>query len=138
MVTPELQGAFTGGVSPLMLKSIGVEWALAGHSERRTINKESDEDINAQCLTLIENDMNVVLCIGETEEEFEKALVGAVCEVQLKKGLAGIKPEDMDKVTIACKFLACAASAKVVWKNVVIVLIVAMYALRHSTTSLSS
>ena len=101
MVTPEMAGAFTGGVSPAMLKSIGVEWALAGHSERRTINKESDDYINAQCRMLIEQDMNVILCIGETIDEFEKDLVGSVCDVQLKKGLAGIGPEDMDKVTIA-------------------------------------
>jgi len=101
MVTPEMSGAFTGGISCGMLKSIGVEWALAGHSERRTINKETDEYINAQCLKLIENDMSVILCIGETDEEFEKDLVGDVCEVQLKKGLAGIKPEEMDRVVIA-------------------------------------
>lgn len=101
MVTPEAQGAFTGGISPLMLKSIGVKSALAGHSERRTINMESDEYINAQCLKLIEADMEVILCIGETEEEFEKDLVGSVCEVQLKKGLAGVSPKDMSKVTIA-------------------------------------
>jgi triosephosphate isomerase len=44
--------------------------------------------------------MNVILCIGETEEEFEKDLVGAVCEVQLKKGLASVKPEDMSRVTM--------------------------------------
>jgi triosephosphate isomerase len=79
MVTPEIQGAFTGGIAPVMLKSIGVNWALAGHSERRTINKESDEYINAQCVMLIENDMNVILCVGETLEEFKKNLVGAVC-----------------------------------------------------------
>jgi triosephosphate isomerase len=101
MVTPEDSGAFTGGISPGMLKSIGVKWALAGHSERRTINKESDEFINAQCRKLIEKDMNVVLCIGETLEEFEKNLVGPICEMQLKKGLAGIGKEDMNKVTIA-------------------------------------
>ncbi|KAL3902226.1 MAG: hypothetical protein SGARI_005941 [Bacillariaceae sp.] len=101
MITPEDSGAFTGGISAGMLKSIGVEWALAGHSERRTINQETDEFINAQCLKLIEKDMNVVLCIGETLEEFEKDLVGPVCDMQLKKGLAGIGKEDMDKVTIA-------------------------------------
>jgi triosephosphate isomerase len=84
-----------------MLKSIGVNWALAGHSERRTINKESEEYINAQCVMLIENDMNVILCVGETLEEFEKNLVGAVCEIQLKKGLAGINKEEMSRVTIA-------------------------------------
>ena len=101
MITPEVAGAFTGGISPAMLKSMGIEWALAGHSERRTINKESDEYINAQCKLLVENGMSVVLCIGETLEEFEKDLVNAVCEVQLKKGLAGISADDMDKVTIA-------------------------------------
>ena len=101
MVTPEEKGAFTGGISPKMLKSINVNWALAGHSERRTICKESDDFINAQCRMLLENDMNAILCIGETEEEFEKNLVRDVCEVQLKKGLAGISKEQMSKVTIA-------------------------------------
>ena len=104
MITPELAGAFTGGISCPMLKSIGVEWALAGHSERRTINRETDEYINSQCLNLIGQGMSVILCIGETLEEFEKSLVGAVCEVQLKKGLSGIKAEEMDRVVIACKF----------------------------------
>ena len=101
MVCPEMKGAFTGEISCVMLKSIGVNWALAGHSERRTINKETDEFINAQCLSLVENDMNVILCIGETLEEFEKNMVADICEVQLKKGLAGISEEDMSKVTIA-------------------------------------
>jgi triosephosphate isomerase (TIM) len=101
MVTPQEKGAYTGGISPQMLKSIGVQWALAGHSERRTINKESNEYINAQCRMLIEEGMNVILCIGETEEEYEANLVRAVCEVQLKKGLTGVRLQDMDKVTIA-------------------------------------
>jgi triosephosphate isomerase len=101
MVTPESSGAFTGGISPPMLKSIGVQWALAGHSERRTINNESDEFINAQCVKLIENDMSVILCIGETLDEFECSLAGPVCEIQLKKGLAGISAEDMNRVAIA-------------------------------------
>lgn len=84
-----------------MLKSVGITWALAGHSERRTINRESDDYINSQCKSLINQQMNVILCIGETLEEFEKDLVGAVCEIQLKKGLNGIGPDQMDKVTIA-------------------------------------
>lgn len=101
MVTPQQAGAFTGGISPHMLKSMNVNWALAGHSERRVIYKESNEYINAQCRMLLENEMNVVLCIGETEEEFEKNLVRDVCEIQLKKGLAGVSKEQMSKVTIA-------------------------------------
>jgi len=101
MVTPEVKGAFTGAISAPMLKSVGVQWALAGHSERRTINKESDTYINAQCRALINQGMSVMLCIGETESEFEEDLVGAVCELQLKKGLSGITPEEMSRVAIA-------------------------------------
>jgi len=101
MITPEIKGAFTGGISPAMIKSLGSEWALAGHSERRTINKESDEYINAQCRLLIESGMSVMLCIGETESEYENNLVGSVCAIQLKKGLEGISAEDMSRVAIA-------------------------------------
>jgi triosephosphate isomerase (TIM) len=94
-------GAFTAAISPAMLKSMGVNWVLAGHSERRSLFKEDDDNINAQVRLLIANDMNVVLCIGETAQEYEKKLVQAVCEVQLKKGLAGVTAEEMKMVTIA-------------------------------------
>ena len=84
-----------------MLQSIGVQWALAGHSERRVLFGETDEYINGQCRKLIELGMSVMLCIGESEAEYEQNLAGAVCAMQLKKGLAGIKKEDMDRVAIA-------------------------------------
>lgn len=88
-----------------MLDSLGVKWALAGHSERRVIFGETDEYINGQCLKLIDQDMAVMLCIGESEAEYEQNLAGAVCAVQLKKGLAGISKEDLDRVVIACKWI---------------------------------
>jgi len=100
-VCPEIKGAFTGAVAASMLKSMGIQWALAGHSERRVIFGESDEYINGQCLKLIELGMSVMLCIGESESEYEQDLAGAVCAVQLKKGLAGISKEDMNRVAIA-------------------------------------
>jgi len=100
-VCPEMNGAFTGAVSTSMLDSVGVKWALAGHSERRVIFGESDEYINGQCLKLIEQGMSVMLCIGESESEYDANLAGAVCAVQLKKGLAGISKEDMSRVAIA-------------------------------------
>lgn len=84
-----------------MLKSIGVQWALAGHSERRVLFGETDEYINGQCLKLIDLGMSVMLCIGESLAEYEQDLAGAVCAVQLKKGLAGISKEDMSRVAIA-------------------------------------
>lgn len=85
-----------------MLQSLGVQWVLAGHSERRTIFGETDEYINGQCKKLMEVGMSVMLCIGESDSEFEQNLAGAVCAVQLKKGLAGItKEEVMSRVAIA-------------------------------------
>jgi len=101
MVTPEMEGAFTGGISPPMLKSIGVQWVIIGHSERRTIYKESNDYINAQCRSVIEQGMSIVLCVGETFSEFEKNLANEICKIQIKKGLAGISENDMSRVCIA-------------------------------------
>jgi triosephosphate isomerase (TIM) len=98
---PDKQGALTGAVSASMLKSVGVQWTLAGHSERRVIFGESDEYINRQVLQLMENGMSCMLCIGESEAEFEKKLAGAVCELQLKKGLAGVTKDQMKDISIA-------------------------------------
>ena len=109
-VCPEINGAFTGAVSTSMLDSVGVKWALAGHSERRVIFGETDEYINGQCKKLIEQSMAVMLCIGESEAEYEQDLAGAVCAVQLKKGLAGIDKKDLDKVAIACESYLLGAS----------------------------
>ena len=100
-VCPEINGAYTGAISTPMVKSIGVQWALAGHSERRVIFGETDDYINAQCLKIIDEGMSVMLCIGESLAEFEQDLAGSVCAVQLKKGLKGVKKEDLDKVAIA-------------------------------------
>jgi triosephosphate isomerase len=101
VITPELSGAFTGAISAPMLKSVGSQWSLAGHSERRTIVGDTDDDINRQCKILISQGMSVILCTGETLAEFEKSLVGPICEIQLKKGLAGIAKEDMSRVAVA-------------------------------------
>lgn len=100
-VCPEMKGAFTGAVSASMLNSIGVQWALAGHSERRVIFGESDEYINGQVLKLLDMGMSCMLCIGESLAEYEQNLVGSVCAVQLKKDLAGVSKEQMSRVAIA-------------------------------------
>jgi len=112
-VCPELKGAFTGAVSSSMLKSIGVEWALAGHSERRVIFGETDEYINGQCLKLIEEGMSVMLCIGESDAEYEQNLVGSICAVQLKKGLKGLSKEDIKRVAIAYEPIWAIGTGKV-------------------------
>merc|ERR1712003_276538 len=87
-------GAFTGAISAPMLNSIGVNWVLAGHSERREIFGETDDNINEQVIKILGEGMSVMLCIGEN-------LAGSVCAVQLKKGLKGVQKESLDRVAIA-------------------------------------
>lgn len=77
-----------------------MQWCLAGHSERRVVFGETDEDINKQCKALIKQGMSVMLCIGESESEFDLNLAGAVCAIHMKKGLAGITKEEMERVAI--------------------------------------
>ena len=97
----EDKGAYTGAVSASMVKSLGVKYVLAGHSERRTVFKDDDEAINKKVLKVIEDGMRPVLCIGETEEEYDAGLCADVCKLQLAKDLAGVSAAAMKDVVIA-------------------------------------
>eukprot|EP00466_Bigelowiella_natans_P005459 jgi/Bigna1/80758/fgenesh1_pg.74_\ len=95
-------GAHTGGVAASMLKSAGASFVLCGHSERRSIFKETDEEINLKVKAALTQDLDVVLCIGETFEEFQADLVESVCTTQLAKGLAGVSTREVvQHLTIA-------------------------------------
>ncbi len=94
-------GAFTGEVSPLMLKDLGVNDVILGHSERRSIYGESDELVNEKLLLALKHDMDVVLCIGETLEERESGRLEEVLERQVSVGLANVTAEQMKKITVA-------------------------------------
>jgi triosephosphate isomerase len=95
------EGAHTGETSVLMLKELGVESVILGHSERRHVYGESDELINAKVKLALVHGMEVVLCIGETLEEREAGKVEAVCFSQLEKGLSGVSADEMKNVVIA-------------------------------------
>ena len=97
----EEQGAHTGEVSVLQLKDLGVDVIILGHSERRHIYKEDDALINKKVKLALKHGFEVILCIGETLEEREKGKAEAVCKRQTEKGLAGVTPEELSKVTIA-------------------------------------
>lgn len=94
-------GAYTGEVSPLMLKDIGVNTVIIGHSERRQYYGETNEIVNSKVLLALENDMEVVLCVGETLEEREGGKLEEVLRAQLEVGLKGVEPYQMSAVTIA-------------------------------------
>ena len=96
----EREGAFTGEISPLMLREAGCEYVILGHSERRHIFGESDEVINKKVVAALEEGLRVILCVGETLQERESGLTFTVVETQLKLGLSGVA-DRLDRIDIA-------------------------------------
>ena len=68
----KVSGAFTGEISVSQLKDAGIPWVILGHSERRTIFKESDQDVAEKTKAALEHDLSVIVCVGETLEQREK------------------------------------------------------------------
>merc|ERR1719238_108219 len=97
----EAGGAYTGAISTSMLKSVGCQYVLAGHSERRATFGDSDADVNKKTLKILEEGLKCILCIGELKEERESGETFAVCDVQLTEGLKGVSAEMMKSVVIA-------------------------------------
>lgn len=97
----EEQGAFTGEVSPLMLKSLGVEFVIIGHSERRQYFAETDETVNKKVHTAFKHGFIPIMCVGETLEEREQNKTFDIIENQIKKDLAGLEKDQVEKMIIA-------------------------------------
>jgi triosephosphate isomerase len=97
----EDNGAFTGEISAGMLKSVGCEYVIIGHSERRTIFGESDQLINSKIKKAISSGLKVIFCIGESLTEREEGITNDVVKKQLVKGLENIASEEFEKVIIA-------------------------------------
>lgn len=87
----ELKGAFTGENSAAVLKSLGADWVLVGHSERRTLFDETDELTSLKMKTSIEQGLSAMLCVGETLVERESHQTLKVVERQLEVGLSKVE-----------------------------------------------
>ncbi len=97
----EESGAFTGEISPSMLKSAGCEFVILGHSERRIIFHESDQTINKKIKTAVKHNLKPIFCIGETIDQREKGVTFNVIETQVKNGLDGLTQSELSNLIIA-------------------------------------
>lgn len=97
----EEKGAFTGEVSGPMLKCIGVEYVIIGHSERRQYFAETDETVNKKIKAALLNELKPIVCVGETLEQRESGKAEEVFTTQTRKAFEGLSAEDAKKVIIA-------------------------------------
>lgn len=97
----EESGAFTGEISPGMLKSAGVEYVIIGHSERRLYFHETDHDINKKVKLVLKNNLTPIFCCGEKLYEREKGIHIEIVKQQVDKGLFDLSAEDFSKVVLA-------------------------------------
>jgi len=97
----EEKGAFTGEVSPPMLKDAGCEYVVIGHSERRQYFGETDETVNKKIKAALVHELIPIVCIGESLEEREKEETINKVETQLRAGLEGLGKEEMSQAIIA-------------------------------------
>ena len=97
----EESGAFTGEISPAMLKDAGVEYVIIGHSERRGYFGETDQDINKKLLKLLEHGFNPIVCCGESLEQRESGITMDWINMQIKIAFQGVTAEQAKGVVIA-------------------------------------
>lgn len=97
----EANGAFTGEVAPRMLREVGADRVLVGHSERRHVFREPDEWMGRKLRAALDSDLLPIYCIGETLDERRGGKTERVCKRQLESGFEKIRTEDAHRLTIA-------------------------------------
>ncbi len=97
----EDKGAFTGEVSPLMLAKLHVAYVIVGHSERRELFGESDDEVNRKVKAVLKAGMTPIMCCGETLEEREAGSTEEKVVGQVKAGLKGVKADAVADLVVA-------------------------------------
>lgn len=97
----EEEGAYTGAVSPKMLSDVGCEYVIIGHSERRQYFGETDETVNKKIQSSLQHGLIPIFCVGETLQHREAGETFSIIEAQVRRGLSGLSPSDMEDVIIA-------------------------------------
>ena len=94
-------GAYTGEIAPGMLAALSVTFVIVGHSERREIFGETNEDVNRKVKAVLAAGMTPILCCGETEDEREAGVTEDKVGSQVRAGLAGLSPEEIAGLVVA-------------------------------------
>ncbi len=97
----EKEGAFTGEISASMLKEIGAQYCIIGHSERRQYFGETDKSVNLKLKALLAENILPVVCVGENLDEREGGIEEKIVEMQIRAVFEGISMNDAIKVTVA-------------------------------------
>jgi triosephosphate isomerase (TIM) len=97
----EEEGAFTGEVSPAMLESLGVSFVIVGHSERRRLFGQTDEEVHAIVPAVLRHDMVPVICVGEDQAERAREETEQVLTRQVTAALEGLAPARVEGLVIA-------------------------------------
>jgi len=97
----ESEGAFTGEISPGMLKDAGCRYVIVGHSERRHIFGETDEAVNKKVRVALRHSMVPIMCIGERLEERDNGMTFEILEKQLARGLKDMPKDEVARIVIA-------------------------------------
>ena len=97
----EESGAYTGEISAGMLKSIGVEYVIIGHSERRQYFNETDETVNKKVKSALNANLKPIVCVGETLEERENGKAVELVTSQVRKALEGLSKEQVQSIIVA-------------------------------------
>ena len=97
----EDKGAFTGEISPAMLRDAGCDYVILGHSERRQFFAETDENVNRKLKAVLKAGLIPIVCVGESLSEREAGITSTVVSRQIKIGLDGIDVENAKKIIIA-------------------------------------
>ena len=96
----EERGAFTGGISPAMVREL-CRYVILGHSERRAYFGETDETVNKKLRAAQAADLTPIVCVGETLEQYEAGRTQEVVTLQIQSGLAGIDPDFARRLIVA-------------------------------------
>ena len=97
----EKEGAYTGEISPGMIVSSGCGYVIIGHSERRQYFGETDKTVNKKIRSAVNNGLVPVICIGETEKERDAGDTFNILDKQIKMGLEGFSPDELQPVILA-------------------------------------